>query len=772
LRKFLFRILLFIILITLSSNPLTAKKPLYKNENAPVNRRIDDLLKRMTLEEKVAQMCQYVGIEHLKKSENYLSREELENSDAHGMYAGLHSSEVEKMVEDGLIGSFLHIKDAAEANRLQKLAQKSRLQIPLLFGIDAIHGNAMQKGTTVYPTPITQASTWDRDLVEKIARETAVEMRAAGMHWTFTPNVDVARDARWGRVGETFGEDPYLVSEMGVAAVKGFQQENFTGDEQVLACAKHFIAGSEPVNGLNFAPMDVSERTLREVFLPPYQKAIEEGVFTLMAAHNEINGIPCHADQWLMTDLLRGEMGFEGFVVSDWTDVERLHTSHKVAKSRKEACYQTVVAGLDMHMHGPDFLEPVMELVKAGRISEERIDQSVRKILEAKFRLGLFENPLVDLENYDQKVLTDEHQKTALEAARKGIVLLKNEDILPLNKNKYKNIFVTGPNANNQRIIGDWAALQPEDNITTLHDGIKKHAPKNYKVSYLDCGEDFKNIKTSDIRKARKMAKKADVAIVVVGENSLRSDWTTKTCGENMARANIKLVGKQLNLIKSIHKSGKPVIVVLVNGRPLGTTWIAKHIPVLIEAWEPGAKGGQALAEIIFGNINPSGKLPVTIPRNVGQIQMIYNHKPTQYFREYYEEPVEPLFPFGFGLSYTTFEYSDIRLKPNRINKNENTSLVIKIKNTGKITGDEIVQLYIRDMYSSVTRPVKELKGFRRIHLKPGQTKSVKFKITPEKLSFYNAAMQKVVEPGKFLIMAGCSSRDQDLKKVELEVLD
>jgi beta-glucosidase len=772
LRKFLFRILLFIILITLSSNPLTAKKPLYKNENAPVNRRIDDLLKRMTLEEKVAQMCQYVGIEHLEKSENYLSREELENSDAHGMYAGLHSSEVEKMVEDGLIGSFLHIKDAAEANRLQKLAQKSRLQIPLLFGIDAIHGNAMQKGTTVYPTPITQASTWDRDLVEKIARETAVEMRAAGMHWTFTPNVDVARDARWGRVGETFGEDPYLVSEMGVAAVKGFQQDNFTGDEQVLACAKHFIAGSEPVNGLNFAPMDVSERTLREVFLPPYQKAIEEGVFTLMAAHNEINGIPCHADQWLMTDLLRGEMGFEGFVVSDWTDVERLHTSHKVAKSRKEACYQTVVAGLDMHMHGPDFLEPVMELVKAGRISEERIDQSVRKILEAKFRLGLFENPLVDLENYDQKVLTDDHQKTALEAARKGIVLLKNEDILPLNKNKYKNIFVTGPNANNQRIIGDWAALQPEDNITTLHDGIKKHAPKNYKVSYLDCGEDFKNIKTSDIRKARKMAKKADVAIVVVGENSLRSDWTTKTCGENMARANIKLVGKQLNLIKSIHKSGKPVIVVLVNGRPLSTTWIAKHIPVLIEAWEPGAKGGQALAEIIFGNINPSGKLPVTIPRNVGQIQMIYNHKPTQYFREYYEEPVEPLFPFGFGLSYTTFEYSDIRLKPNRINKNENTSLVIKVKNTGKIAGDEIVQLYIRDMYSSVTRPVKELKGFRRIHLKPGQTKSVKFKITPEKLSFYNAAMQKVVEPGKFLIMAGCSSRDQDLKKVELEVLD
>jgi len=772
LRKFLFRILLFIILITLSSNPLTANKPLYKNKNAPVNRRIDDLLNRMTLEEKVAQMCQYVGIEHLKESENYLSREELDNSDAHGMYADLHSSDVEKMVEDGLIGSFLHIKDAAEANRLQKLAQQSRLQIPLLFGIDAIHGNAMQKGTTVYPTPITQASTWDRDLVEKIARETAVEMRAAGMHWTFTPNVDVARDARWGRVGETFGEDPYLVSEIGVAAVRGLQQDNFTGDEQVLACAKHFIAGSEPVNGLNFAPMDVSERTLREVFLPPYQKAIEEGVFTFMAAHNEINGIPCHADKWLMTDLLRKEMGFDGFVVSDWTDVARLHTSHKVAKSRKEACYQTVVAGLDMHMHGPYFLEPVVELVKADRISEDRIDQSVRKILEAKFRLGLFENPLVDLANYEHKVLTDEHQKTALETARKGIVLLKNEDILPLNKNRYKNIFVTGPNANNQRIIGDWAALQPEDNITTIYEGIKQHAPKNYKVSYLDCGEDFKSIKTSDIRKARKMAKNADVAIVVVGENSLRSDWTTKTCGENMARANIKLAGQQLELVKSIYRAGKPVIVVLVNGRPLGTTWIAENIPAIVETWEPGAKGGDALAEIIFGEVNPGGKLPITIPRNVGQIQMIYNHKPTQYFREYYEEPVEPLFPFGFGLSYTTFEYSDIRLKPNRIKKNENTSLVIKVKNTGKIAGDEIVQLYIRDMYSSVTRPVKELKDFRRIHLKPGQTKSVKFKITPEKISFYNAAMQKVVEPGKFLIMSGCSSRDQDLKKVELEVLD
>jgi len=743
-----------------------AYSQLYLDASKPANQRVTDLLSRMTLEEKVGQMCQYVGLEHLKQSEQNLTKEELENSDAHSMYPNLHSSDLEKLVEQGVVGSFLHIKDLDEANTLQRAAAKSRLKIPLIFGIDAIHGNALQSGYTVYPTPITMASTWDRDLVKEISIQTAKEMRAAGMHWTFTPNIDIARDARWGRIGETFGEDPYLVTEMGVASVNGFQQGDFTGDEKVIACIKHLIAGGEPVNGLNFSPMDVSERELREVHFPPYKAAIDAGAFSIMTAHNELNGVPCHANSWLVNDIIRKEFGFEGFVVSDWTDIERLHTGHKIAENQKEACYLSIKGGVNMHMHGPNYLEPVVELVKKGRLSENEINDAVSKILEAKFNLGLFENPIVDQAKHDKIILDDNHQKTALEAARKGIILLKNESLLPINNTK--NIFITGPNANNQTINGDWVVPQPEENITTIYEGIRDKAAGN--VTFLDCGEDFLSITDNNIKKARKMAKKAGVAVVVVGEDSQRQHWNTKTCGENTARTNIKLVGKQLDLVKSIQKSGTPVIVVLVNGRPLGTTWIDENCAAVIETWEPGMKGGEALAEILFGEVNPSGRLPITIPRNVGQLQMIYNHKPTQYYRKYYGDTIEPLYPFGFGLSYTKFEYSDLKLSSTEIAITDDVKVSVNVKNTGKIPGDEIVQLYIRDEYSSVTRPVKELKDFQRISLKPGEGKTVEFTITPEKLSFYNVAMKKVVEPGTFQIMVGSSSRDKDLDKIELRV--
>ncbi len=738
----------------------------YLDPSMQINQRITDLLSRMTLEEKVGQMCQYVGIEHLKNSERNLSKEQMKNSDAHGMYPNLHSSDLIKLVEQGLVGSFLHIKNLEEANYLQNIAAKSRLKIPLIFGIDAIHGNALQRGYTVYPTPITLASTWDRELVEKISIQTAKEMRAAGMHWTFTPNIDIARDARWGRVGETFGEDPYLVSELGVASVIGFQQRDFTEDEKVIACIKHLIAGGEPVNGLNVSPMDVSERELREIHLPSYKAAIDAGAFSIMTAHNELNGVPCHANSWLVNDIIRNEFGFKGFVVSDWMDIERLYTLHKIAESPKEASYLSVKGGVDMHMHGPDYLEHVVELVKEGRLYEKDIDNAVSKILEAKFKLGLFENSIVKKEKHDEIVLNNNHKQTALEAARNGIVLLKNDNLLPLNKTT--KVFVTGPNANNQTILGDWAVLQPEENITTIYEGIKTLS--NGKVSFLDCGEDFLTISDKNIKLAGKMAKKSDVAVVVVGETSLRNLWNTKTCGENTARNNIKLVGKQLDLVKAIQKTGIPTIVVLVNGRPLGTTWIDKHCDAIIETWEPGMKGGEALAEILFGDINPSGKLPITIPRNVGQLQMIYNHKPSQYFRKYYDDTVEPLYPFGFGLSYTKFKYSDLKLEKKIISKDEPFKVSVKVKNRGNVIGDEIVQLYIRDEYSSVTRPVKELKDFKRITLKQGEEKIVEFMINPDKLAFYNIAMKKIVEPGAFQIMVGSSSLDGDLQKVQLIV--
>jgi len=403
----------------------------YLNPNLPVDVRVENLLSQMTLEEKIAQMCQYVGPDHIREAEMVMSEKDLHDNDAMGYYPDLSVEDLEDMTRKGMVGSFLHVKTPEEANHLQKLARESRLKIPVLIGIDAIHGNALNVGATVYPTPIGMASTWEPALVERSARETALEMRAMGAQWAFTPNIDIARDARWGRVGETFGEDPHLVSEMGVAMIQGMQGDNFTGEDKVIACAKHLIAGSEPVNGLNAAPMDVSERTLREVFLPPYQAAIDANVFSMMAAHNELNGVPCHSNHYIMTELMRNEMGFDGFFVSDWMDIERLVDLHFVAETEKEACYLSVDAGMDMHMHGPRFHEPVKELVDEGRLSEERINQSVRKILEAKFRLGLFENPFTDLEMAKKQIFAKEHQQTALDMARKSMVLLKNEEILP-----------------------------------------------------------------------------------------------------------------------------------------------------------------------------------------------------------------------------------------------------------------------------------------------------------------------------------------------------
>ena len=763
---------LFILLLVVffSCNNSSQKEETKAGKSFVFDSRVEELLGKMTIEDKVGQMCQYVGLEHIKHAEKNLTKEELANNDAHGFYPDLHSSDVAKMIEKGIIGSFLHTLTAKEANYLQSLAMKSKLKIPLLIGIDAIHGNGLNKGATIYPTPIGMASSWDTALVRRLNIETAREMRATGSHWAFTPNLDIARDARWGRVGETFGEDPFLVTEMGVASIRGLQQGNFTGDNKVIACAKHLIAGSEPVNGLNAAPMDVSEITLREVFLPPYKRAIEEGCFSIMTAHNELNGTPCHSNKWLMEDLMRDEYGFDGFVVSDWMDIERIHSLHKVAPSIEEASILSVAAGMDMHMHGPDFFEAILKAVKDGRISEDRINQSVRKILEVKFRLGLFENPYVDTTNIKNIVFNEEHQKTALETARKSIVLLKNDGILPLDKSKYKRIFVTGPNANSAAILGDWAAEQPENKTITAVEGIKEIAGDDCEIDFYDCGWNIRDLNKEQIAEAASKAKNADLCILVVGENSMRHHWKLKTCGENTGRSDINLPGLQDELVQAIYETGKPVVVVLINGRPLSTNWISENVPALIESWEPGSKGGTAIAEILFGEINPSGKLPISIPRSAGQIQTIYNHKPSHYFHHYAFAKSGPLYPFGFGLSYTTFKYSDITLSANTMTVDNTVEANIKVKNTGSMAGTEIVQLYIRDDYSSVTRPVKELKGFKRVELKAGEEKTVSFTINKDMLSFFNAQLQKVVEPGDFTIMIGSSSDMKHLKISKLSV--
>ena len=543
------------------------------------------------------------------------------------------------MTKKGMIGSFLHVITTKEANYLQSLALQSRLKIPVLIGIDAVHGNGLYRGSTIYPTAIGQASTFEEELIQKLSRQTALEMRSAGMQWTFTPNVEVARDARWGRVGETFGEDPYLVSKMGVATIKGFQASDFTGVDKVIACAKHFMGGGQPINGINGAPFDASERTVWEVFLPPFKASVDAGVFTFMMSHNEWNGIPSHASKFLMSDVLRKKWNFNGFIVSDWMDIERLQDYHHIVSTVKDAYQISVNNGMDMHMHGPQFAEEIVKLIKTGKVSMARIDYAVSKILEAKFRLGLFENPFVDEKKAEKFIFNPTHQETALEVARKSIVLLKNNGILPIDKNKYKKVLVTGPNANNQTILGDWTFEQPDNKVTTILEGLK-NVISEIDFKYFPITDNLRMIKYEEIIEAKKQAMDCDLAIVVVGENSMRYRWKDKTCGENTDRYDINLFGLQDELVKEIHSTGIPTIVVLVNGRPLSTEWIADNIPALIEAWEPGSFGGQAVAEILFGKIFPEGKLPITIPRHSGQIQTYYNNKYTSKWFPYATEKV------------------------------------------------------------------------------------------------------------------------------------
>lgn len=741
--------------------------PAYMDASLSVDKRVNDLISRMTLEEKVGQMNQFVGIEHIRASEAHLTAEELRTNTAQAYYPGFPADTVEKWTKEGLIGSFLHVLTIEEANYLQSLALQSRLGIPIMFGIDAIHGNCNCPDNTAYPTSIGLASSFNTDMAYVIARQTAKEMRAMNMHWTFNPNVEVARDARWGRCGETFGEDPYLVARMGEQTIKGYQGDMNSDD--VLACIKHFVGGSQPVNGTNGAPTDLSERTIREVFFPPFKAGVDAGALSLMTAHNELNGIPCHSNEWLMKDVLRDEWGFEGFVVSDWMDIEHLYDLHATAENLKEAFCQSIMAGMDLHMHGVHWNELVCELVREGRISESRIDESVRKILGIKFRLGLFEQPYADVRTTMDVRLCPEHRQTALEAARQGIVLLKNDGILPLDPSKFRKVLVTGINADDHNIMGDWTASQKEENCVTILEGLEMVSPETDFV-FVDQGWDPQSMSQAGVDKAVSLARTCDLSIVVAGEHMFRGNWSRRTCGEDTDRSGLGLVGLQQQLVERIHATGVPVVVVLVTGRPLGVEWIADNVPALLNAWEPGMYGGQAVAEILYGKVNPSAKLPMTMPRSAGQIQMIYNHKPSQYFHPYVVTPSTPLYPFGYGLSYTEYEYSDIRLSSEEMSDDGTLNVSVTVSNVGETAGWEIVQLYIRDRYSSVTRPVKELKDFARIHLEPGESKVVEFTITPDKLMFLDKSMKPVVEPGEFIVMAGPSSSDEELLTASFQV--
>ena len=770
------RYLLFIFFASFSL--IAQNNPLYLDSNADVEDRLSDLMARMTLEEKVGQMCQYVGLEYLKKQKrNKRSAGDASklNKDAFAMY-GLSESEIIQEIIDGKIGSFLHVLDPEEVNYLQGFALQSRLKIPLIIGIDAIHGNAMVRGTTVYPSPISIAATFTNDFAYDVAKQSAREMRATGSQWTFMPNVDVARDPRWGRVGETFGEDPFMVGEMGKAMIMGFQGEDFSKPNNVIACAKHMIAGSEPLNGLNISPMDVSERSLYEIHLPPYKKAIDAGVYTIMAAHNELNGIPSHMHKGLMTDLLRNEWGFDGFYVSDWYDIKRIWSYHKVARNYKEASLFSVEAGMDMNMHGPEFYDFIVALVKENKLSIDRVNEACSKILYAKFQLGLFENRLVDTSKVGENIFVKSHLDKAEEIADNSITLLKNNNSLPINNSNAKRILVTGPNAHNHTTLGDWHFEQPEENVVTIFEGIQQIGENyNHKVDYYDSGIKIRNIQDSKIKATAEMSTNYDHVFVVVGDNSLRYTWEggksfQKTAGENKARSFLGLPGKQLDLVKSIYEKNKNLTVIYVSGKPISEPWIEDNIKSIIHAWEPGSMGGKSMGKIVFGEINPSGKMPMTTARSVGQLTMVYNHKPTNYIHKYAFEKTKPLYRFGFGLSYTTFSISKPTLSTSKWDGTGKVIVEVDVKNTGKRDGMETVQLYIRDLFSSVTRPVLELKGYKKVNVAPGETKRVTFSLALDDFAFYDREMKYKAEKGEFNIFVGNTANLAKLKKTTIQL--
>jgi beta-glucosidase len=759
------------------------KPAAYRNPALPAARRVKDLLSRMTLEERAAQMlCVWQ-----KKPEMLVDAQG--NFDPKKAKAAFrHGRGIGQVGRPSDAGGGKSARGMAElTNAIQKFfIENSRLGIPVVFHEECLHGQAAPDATS-FSQPIGLGATFDPELVEQLFTMTALEARLRGTHQALTPVVDVARDPRWGRVEETYGEDPFLVGRMGVAAVRGFQGDaTFRDKTRVMACLKHFAAHGQPESGTNCAPANVSERLLRETFLYPFKEAIQKaGVVGVMASYNEIDGVPLHANRWLLRDVLRKEWGFEGFVVSDYFAITELHyrpdvRGHAVAKDRKDAAVQAVNAGVNIELPDPDCYVHLPELVRKGVIRERQLDELIAPMLLAKFRMGLFEDPYVDPEEAARVVGCDAHRDLALQAARETITLLKNEGgVAPLDLSRVRSLAVIGPSAH-RVLLGGYSST-PKHNVTVL-EGIQEKAGGRVRVLYsegckITVGGSWNEdaVVPSDpeedrrqIAEAVKVARKADAIVLALGgnEQTSREAWSFQHLGD---RARLDLIGRQEELVKAMLATGKPVIVFLFNGRPLAIEWLSRAAPVIFECWYLGQETGRAVADVLFGDFNPGGKLPITIPRSVGHLPAFYNHKPMAR-RGYLFDDITPLYPFGFGLSYTTFEIRNVRLAKNRMRADGSTRVTADLVNTGERAGSETVQMYIRDRVSSVTRPVKELKGFQRVWLEPGETRTVEFAIGPELLAFYDIAMNWVVEPGEFEIMVGTSSRDSDLQTVVLTV--
>ncbi len=703
--------------------------------------RISALLQQMTLQEKLGQLQQLGGGDDFLK-------------------------EHRDLVRKGLLGSTLNVRGAKTLNALQRVAvEQSRLKIPLIFGFDVIHGYR-----TIFPIPLGEAASWDPAEAERSAAIAAAESRAAGLHWTFAPMVDIARDARWGRIAEGAGEDPYLGAAMARARIRGFQGDDYSRPDKVVACAKHWVAYGAAEAGRDYNTVDMSEGTLRNIYFPPFKAAVDAGVGTFMSAFNDLNGVPASANPFTLTQVLRKEWGFDGFVVSDHESVLEL-LNHGVGADQADIATQALSAGVDMEMVSRSYATHGARLVKDGRLPVAVVDEAVRRILRVKFRAGLFERPYTDERRERTAMLTPESRVAARRIAARSMVLLKNDrGVLPLSAS-IGRVAVIGPLADDQRnMMGNWTADGRAPEVVTVLEGIEAAAsPQTTVVHAKGVALDVEMLKSAasqadaadrdGIAQAVRLAQGADAVVLVVGETGGMS-------GEASSRTSLDLPGRQLELAQQVIATGKPVAVVLMNGRPLSIGWLATHAPAILEAWFPGTEAGHAVADVLFGKVNPGGKLPVTFPRNVGQAPIYYNHKSTgrpgdvkdRYTSRYLDVPWTPLFPFGHGLSYTEFRLSNLQLSTRQLTPNGTITVAVDVENAGKRGGDEVVQLYLQDVVASVTRPVQELKGFQRVTLEPGEQRRVQFTFGAAELGFYDREMKWTVEPGEFRVRVSNSS--------------
>ena len=727
------KILLIILVLSMSFFlQVTAQK--INNDNAAIESKIDALLQQMTLEEKIGQMTLYTS-----------------DWDVTGPTI---RSGYRKDIEAGKVGAIFNAYSVDYVRDLQSIAvENTRLKIPLMFGYDVIHGHR-----TIFPMPLAQAATWNMEAIEHSERIAAIEATAEGLNWTFTPMVDVARDPRWGRIMEGAGEDTYLTSRIAVARVKGFQGDNLAADNTMVACAKHYAAYGAAIAGRDYNTVDMSDRVLRETYLPPFKACVDAGVGTFMTSFNEVDGIPATGNEYLLREILKKEWDFDGFVVTDYTSIAEM-VPHGIVADNKEAGELAVNAGVDMDMQSGIFNDYLAQSVKEGKVKVSDIDDAVRRILRIKMLLGLFDDPYkyCDKQRQDTLIYHPEHLAFAREFAAESMVLLKNQNqLLPLSK-QTGTMAVIGSLADSKKdMIGAWSAAGDFNKSVTVLEGIKEKLPTQRVVFARGCEVDGDD--SSGFDEAVTLASRSDAVVLVIGE-------TKEMSGEAASRSEITLPGVQQQLAEALIATGKPVVVVLMNGRPLDLSWLDAHAPAILEAWFPGTQAGHAVADVLFGDYNPSGKLTVSFPRNLGQVPIFYNNKntgrpisPEKYTSKYLDVPNTPLYPFGYGLSYTTFQYDNLKISSAVLNANQKIEVSVQVTNAGKMAGQEVVQFYVHDLVGSVTRPVKELKDFRKIYLEPGAQSVVTFEVTPATLEFLTRDMQWAAEPGEFDVFVGTDS--------------